>query len=42
MLIMILLVLSIGFFQYVLELLVDVMDVLNEFVSPVNFGLDIG
>jgi hypothetical protein len=40
MLIMTLLVLSIGSVQYVMDLLVDVLNVLNEVVSPVSFGLD--
>jgi hypothetical protein len=40
MLIMTLLVLSIGFVQYVMDLLVDVLNVLNEVVSPVSFRLD--
>jgi len=40
MLIMILLVLSIGFVQYVMDLLVDVLNVLNEAISLVNFGLE--
>ena len=41
MLIMTLLVLSIGFVTYVMDLLADVMKALNEVVSPVNFRLDI-
>ena len=40
MLIMSLLVLSIGFVQYVMDLLVDVLNVLNEVVSLVSFRLD--
>lgn len=39
MLIMSLLVLSIGFFQYVMDLLEDVLDVLNGFFNPVYFKL---
>ena len=35
-----LLVLSIGFVQYVMDLLEDVLNALNEVVSPANFGLD--
>ena len=34
------LVLSNGFVQYVIKLLVDVMNVLNEFVHFVSFRLD--
>ena len=40
MLIMTLLVLSIGFFQYVMDLLADVLNALNEVVRLVNFVLD--
>ena len=40
MLIMSLLVLSIGSMQYVMNLLVDVLNVLNEFVHLVSFKLD--
>jgi hypothetical protein len=40
MLIMSLLVLSIGFVQYVMDLLVDVLNVLNEVIFLVGFGLD--
>ncbi len=40
MLIMTLLVLSIGSIQYVMDLLADVMNVLNEADSSVSFGLD--
>lgn len=39
-LIMSLLVLSIGSVQYVMDLLVDVLNVLNEVFIPVSFGLD--
>lgn len=41
MLVMMLLVLSIGFSQYVMDLLEDVLNMVNEFVSSVIFGLDI-
>lgn len=40
MLIMILLVFSTSFVQYVMDLLADVLNVLNEFASPVSFRLD--
>jgi len=40
MLIMALLVLSTGFVQYIMNLLEDVLNALNEFVSSVVFGLD--
>ena len=40
MLIMSLLVLSIGFVQYVMNLLVDVLNALDEVVRFVNFSLD--
>ena len=40
MLIMSLLILSIESIQYVMDLLEDVMNELNEFVSLVNFRLD--
>ena len=40
MLIIPLLVLSIGFVQYVMELLVDVLNLLNEAICLVSFGLD--
>ena len=40
MLIMSVLVLSIGFFQYVMNLLVDVLNVLDEVVCFVSFRLD--
>ena len=40
MLIMTLLVLSISSIQYVIDLLANVLNVLNEVVSPVSFGLD--
>lgn len=41
MLIMALLVLSIGSVQYIMDLLVDVLNVLNEVVSPFSFGLHV-
>ena len=41
MLIMALLVLSIGCVQYILDLLADVLNVLNEVISPVGFVLDV-
>ena len=41
MLIMTLLIFSIFFVQYVMNLLADVMNALNEVVSLVNFGLDV-
>ena len=41
MLIMVLFVLSIDFVQYIIDLLVDVLNVLNEVVSPVDFRLDV-
>ena len=41
MLIIALLVLSISSVQYILDLLVDVLNALNEVVSPVGFGLDV-
>ena len=40
MMIMTLFVLNIGSFQYVMDLLEDVLNVLNEAVSHVNFRLD--
>ena len=40
MLIMALLVLSVASTQYIMDLLVDVLNALNEVVSPVSFGLD--
>ena len=40
MLIMSLLVLSIGFFQYVMNLLADVLNVLNEAICFVSFRLN--
>ena len=40
MLIMKLLVLSIGFVQYVMELLADVLNALNEVVIPISLRLD--
>ena len=40
MLIMALLVLSIGSIQYIVDMLVDVFNVLNEVVSPIGFELD--
>lgn len=40
MLIMTLIVLSISSVQYVIDLMEDVSNVLNEVVSPVNFRLD--
>ena len=42
MLIMLLLVLSIGFVQDVMNLLVDVLNVLNEFFYLVNLKMDMG
>ena len=42
MLIMSFLVLSIGFVQYYMDLLADVLDSVNEVVSPVGFRLDMG
>ena len=41
MLIMQLLVLSIGSVQYVMDLLTDMLNMLNEFFFPVRFGPDI-
>lgn len=41
MLIMALLVISIGFVQSIMDLLVDVLNVLNESVSPFSFGLNV-
>ena len=41
MLIMALLVLSIGFFQYIMDLLPDVLHVLNESISTVGLELDV-
>ncbi len=41
MLIMVLLVLSIGFVQYIMDMLADVLNALNEVVSLVDFGLDV-
>ena len=40
MLIMTLLVLSIGSIQYVMDLLADVLNALNEAIIPISFGLD--
>ena len=40
MLIMALLVLSIGYVQYVMNLLADVLNALNEVICFVNFRLD--
>lgn len=40
MLIVELLVLSIGSVQYIMDLLEDVLNVLNEDISPVGFGMD--
>jgi len=40
MLIMMLLVLSIGSVSYVMAVLVDALNALNEAVIPVSFGLD--
>jgi len=40
MLIMTLLLLNIGYIQYIKELLEDALNVLNEVFSPVGFGLD--
>lgn len=37
---MALFVVSIGFVQYIMDLLADVLNVVNEFVSLVSFGLD--
>lgn len=41
MMIMALLVLSIGSFQYIMDLLADVLNALNEVVSPFSFGLHV-
>jgi len=41
MLIMTLLVLSIGFVQYIMDLLADVLNALNEVVGPFSFGLNV-
>ena len=41
MLIMALLVFNIGFVQYIMDLLMDVLSALNEVVSPFNFGLNV-
>jgi len=41
MLIMAFLVLSIGSIQYIMDLLQDVLNVLNEAISHVNFRLDV-
>ena len=40
MLLMSLLIISIGIIEYVMDLLVDVLNVLNEVFSLVNFELD--
>ena len=40
MLIMALFVLRIGSFKYIMDLLMDVLNALNEVVSLVRFGLD--
>ena len=40
MMIMALLVLSIGFVQYIRDLLANVLNVLNEVICLVDFGLD--
>ena len=40
MLIMVLLILSIGSVQYIMDLLVDVLNAHNEAVSPIDFRLD--
>ena len=40
-LIMALLVLSIGSVQYIMDLLVDMFNAVNEVVSPIGFGLDV-
>ena len=40
MMIMVLLVLIIGSVQYILDLLADVLNALNEVVSPIRFRLD--
>ena len=41
MLFMAQLVLRIGFVQYIMDLLADVLNVLNEVVSPFNFILNV-
>ena len=40
MLIMVLIVLRIGSVQYIMDLLVDVLNMLNEVVSLIDFELD--
>ena len=41
MLIMVLLVISIGYVQYIMDLLADLLNALNEAVNPFNFRLHV-